>query len=244
MQEGQYESEVGGPFMTIVMHIAGDDGTDWLMGGTTVAKPEAELERPPPALGANRQAEDDGVVTAVPSWFLPFYRRHFGRAQGGAVAAVMEAAARHGKITPNALYEFASSRVVAGRLVLIGDAAHMASPRTAVGGEWRRRYVRITLAASKSESPLLSRDPCAAHTAVLDALGLLEAFSDAARDGKPGGAALIDRALTAYDGPGLARAAELLARSREVSAPVAVQGWPYKEPEGGGDSEGAAAREL
>lgn len=152
--------------MTIVMHIAGDDGTDWLMGGTTVAKPEAELERPPPARGANRQAEDDTVVTKLPDWFLPFYRRHFGSIQGGAIARVMEAAARHGKITPNALYEFASSRVVSGRLVLIGDAAHMASPRTAVGGacgepcclsgEWRN----VTIPCHNS-SPLYTH--CSPH---------------------------------------------------------------------------------
>ena len=117
------------------MHIAADDGTDWLMGGTTVAKPVAEIERPPPAPGANRQASDDAVTVPLAPWFLPFYRRHFGRTRGGEIYRVMAAAAEHGKITPQPLYEFAARRVVNGRLVLIGDAAHMASPRTASGGE-------------------------------------------------------------------------------------------------------------
>ena len=80
----------------------------------------------------------------------------------------------------------------------------------------------------------------AAHTAVLDAYGLLEAFSGTVRAGGAGGpGALVDRGLAAYDGPGRQRAADLLARSLEVSAPVAVQGWPYREEgEGGGGAGG------
>lgn len=54
-----------------------------------------------------------------------------------------------GKITPQPLYEFMADKVVNGRLILMGDAAHMASPRTAAG----------------------------AHTGILDAAGLLEALS-------------------------------------------------------------------
>ena len=102
---------------------------------------------------------------------------------------------QEGKITGQPLYEFASSKVVNGRLLLCGDAAHMASPRTAVG----------------------------AHTAVLDAAALGEAFSAAIQKSKVNKELLIDMALKSYDQPALLRAHQLLARSKEVSAPVSVQ---------------------
>ena len=41
--EGEYGSALGGPFRTILMHIAMDNGEDWLMGGTLVAMPESEV---------------------------------------------------------------------------------------------------------------------------------------------------------------------------------------------------------
>ena len=41
--------------------------------------------------------------------------------------------AEHGKITQHAVWEFCADRVVNGRVVIIGDAAHMASPRTGAG---------------------------------------------------------------------------------------------------------------
>ena len=41
--------------------------------------------------------------------------------------------AKHGKITQHAVWEFCADRVVNGRVVIIGDAAHMASPRTGAG---------------------------------------------------------------------------------------------------------------
>jgi 2-polyprenyl-6-methoxyphenol hydroxylase-like FAD-dependent oxidoreductase len=79
-----------------------------------------------------------------------------------------------GKITPQPLYEFAADKVVNGRLILMGDSAHMASPRTAAG----------------------------AHTGILDAAGLLEALSahpnnidDAIRAYGPGG---LQRARDLY----------------------------------------------
>ena len=66
----------------------------------------------------------------------------------------------------------------------MGDAAHMASPRTAAG----------------------------AHTGVLDAAGLLEAFS-AHPDS-------LDDAIRAYGMGGVQRAKELYLRSKEVSRPL------------------------
>lgn len=204
--EGEHYSSLGGPFFTIHLHVAADDGTDWVMGGVSVAKPESELARKPAAENKrNRQADD--TPTELPPWFLPFYAKHFGGAAGGRVLRVMQAAAAVGKVTPQAQYEFASKRVVAGRLVLLGDAAHMASPRTAAG----------------------------AHTAVLDAAALGDAFAQVAASQRPrsddddGLLKCVDEALAAYDAPALERAAGLYARSRQVSAPVAVQGWSYRD---------------
>jgi|GEM_PF-4394952 len=67
---------------------------------------------------------------------------------------------------------------------MIGDTAHMASPRTAAG----------------------------AHTGILDAAGLLQAFS-----GNPSN---MDQAIAAYAPGGVQRAHDLYARSKEVSRPL------------------------
>jgi 2-polyprenyl-6-methoxyphenol hydroxylase-like FAD-dependent oxidoreductase len=122
-----------------------------------------------------------------------------GGSIGGLAAAValqrLGASVEVFEIAPLPQYEFATSRVVNGHCVLVGDAAHMASPMTAAG----------------------------AHTAVLDAVGLLNAFATA--EGTTGLAepsTVIDRALAAYSGPALERAAALYARSRALSAAVAV----------------------
>jgi 2-polyprenyl-6-methoxyphenol hydroxylase-like FAD-dependent oxidoreductase len=198
----RWESSEGGPFDTIHMHIAADDGHDWVMGGTCIAVPEAEVSRPPPVPGASRQVEAAAAAETAPppDWFLRFFRKHFGRYNRGGVYAVMEAAARVGKVTALPQYEFAAEKVVTGRLVLTGDAAHMASPRTASG----------------------------AHTAVLDAAALYDAFISAASEGGRG-KDLVLRALAAYAGPGRERAAALYRLSRERGASVSVPGWPYKE---------------
>ena len=194
--EGMYSSSLGGPYDSILMRIAKDDGTDWIMGGTTFATPESALDKP--TTGSNRQ-DGGGAVAGTPEWFLPWFRDHFGSYAGGELVRAMAAA----EISSLPQYEFASSRVVLGRLVLIGDAAHMASPRTAAG----------------------------AHTAVLDSAALFEAFAGSAQVGG-GKDKVIDRAIAAYDQPALRRAAQLYARSIEVSANVAVQGWSPSKAKG------------
>ena len=85
-------------------------------------------------------------------------------------------------------YDYAADSVRAGRLLLVGDAAHMASPRTAVG----------------------------AHTAILDALSLRAAFEATTAAVGGGGDDVIDEALRRYSPDGLQRARQLLQRSREV----------------------------
>jgi 2-polyprenyl-6-methoxyphenol hydroxylase-like FAD-dependent oxidoreductase len=185
-------------YATILMKIAKDDGSDWIMGGTSIACPESEIKKP--EMGANRQAGGLEVDDATPSWFLDFYREKFGHVEGGEICRAMEAAAKYGKITPNAQYEFAASSVVQGRIVLVGDAAHTAVPRTAMG----------------------------AHTAILDGLGLLEAFHPllTSTPNTPADwCAIVDMGLAKYGPLGLKRARELYFRSVEASKPVLPPGW-------------------
>jgi 2-polyprenyl-6-methoxyphenol hydroxylase-like FAD-dependent oxidoreductase len=126
--EGEYSD--GGHHRTILMHIALDDGRDFLMGGTAIAAPEGTLA--PPDAGASRQVfgddEGGGKAKGTPAWYLPWFKQHFGRHAGGELYRAHAAAAVHGKISAQPQYEFAASRVVLGRLVLVGDAAHMCVP--------------------------------------------------------------------------------------------------------------------
>ena len=191
--EGEFSN---GFYSTILMHIAKDDGSDWIMGGTSMACPESDVKRP--ALGLNRHAGGVELEDGTPEWFLNFYKEKFGRAAGGELYRAMEAAARHGKITANPQYEFAASKIVAGRIVLVGDAAHTAVPRTAAG----------------------------AHTAVLDGMALLEAFEPALRAARgEWSAAAVERGLRVYEPAALQRARGLYNRSIEVSRPVLPPGW-------------------
>jgi 2-polyprenyl-6-methoxyphenol hydroxylase-like FAD-dependent oxidoreductase len=208
---GEYGSE---HYRTILLPVAQNDGKDFIMGGTAVFTPEEDL----PAHTANvdpvnRQASSDGSSAASIqlsphsplslSNFMALFRSKFGKHAGGEPLRAMEAAAARGKITPLPQHEFAAERVVKGRLLLVGDAAHMASPRTAAG----------------------------AHTAVLDATELFNIFSTVSQS-IPKGSFLsshdIDRALALYAPNGSRRAAELLARSHQVSAEVVPAGWTRK----------------
>jgi 2-polyprenyl-6-methoxyphenol hydroxylase-like FAD-dependent oxidoreductase len=159
----------------MMLQVVQDSGRQWIMGGVGVGVPESEVVRP--ADGANRQ--DMTASQPLPDWFMPFVRRVFRR--HASVVRWLELAQAHGKITPQPLFEFKADRVTNGRLIMIGDAAHMASPRTAAG----------------------------AHTGVLDAAGLLAAFSDHPES--------IDAAIAAYAPGGEQRASALYARSKEVS---------------------------
>jgi len=126
--EGEYSD--GGHHRTMNLHIALNDGRDFLMGGTVIAAPEGTLA--PPDAGASRQVFGDegagGKANGTPAWYLPWFKQHFGRHAGGELYRAHAAAAAHGKISAQPQYEFAASRVVLGRLVLVGDAAHMCVP--------------------------------------------------------------------------------------------------------------------
>jgi 2-polyprenyl-6-methoxyphenol hydroxylase-like FAD-dependent oxidoreductase len=162
----------------MMLQVAQNDGQQWIMGGIGVGVPEGEIVRP--ADGANRQ--DMTASQPLPAWFMPFVHRVFRR--HASVVRWLELALLKGKITPQPLFEFRADRVTNGRLLMIGDAAHMASPRTAAG----------------------------AHTGVLDAAGVMAAFS-----ANPSN---IDGAIAAYAPGGEQRARDLYARSKEVSWPL------------------------
>jgi 2-polyprenyl-6-methoxyphenol hydroxylase-like FAD-dependent oxidoreductase len=193
--EGMYGD--GSFYDTILLKVAADDGRDFVMGGTAVACPESDVQRP--QTGASRQTgagAGAGAGANTPDWFMPFFKERFGSVARGELVKVMEAAARHGKITPQPQYHFAATQVVQGRVVLVGDAAHMGVPRTAAG----------------------------AHTAVMDSVGLAQAFAAAMRAGGAR-AAVVERALAAYEPPALARARQLFDRSVQTSADVLPPGW-------------------
>jgi 2-polyprenyl-6-methoxyphenol hydroxylase-like FAD-dependent oxidoreductase len=146
--------------------------------------PESAVRRPED--GASRHATAFTEPEKLPDWFLPCIRKAFAGQGDGQVVKWLELAASKGKITEQPLFEFKADQVVKGRVVLIGDCAHMASPRTAAG----------------------------AHTGILDAAGLQEAFS------RYQGKNNIDAAINAYESGGKRRAADLYARSKQVSAPL------------------------
>ena len=212
--EGGYENGVYG---VMCLNVACNDGTDLIAGGVSIPADESEVVVP--AKGTNRQTgvAEPSPAAPVPD-ILPLLRKEFRTAAGGKLVEIFEAAARHGKITPNPQYEFAAREVVKGRLVLVGDAAHMAVPRTASG----------------------------AHTAGLDGHALLECFAPLvlkAGGGGGGGAggwdAVVASGLAAYGPPAVARALALYERSIEVSKPVTRPGW-VRGPRGGVRTTGRA----
>ena len=204
--EGVYKS---GIYDTIVLKMAKDDGTDLWTMGTFVATPEEETKQ-----YWNKQVDgksrhggiDDNDDTnskknqqnATPDWFLPHMRRHFGNVPG--LMTLMESIVQKGELKAHPQYEFGNiDRVHNGRILLLGDAAHMASPRTAVG----------------------------AHTAIMDALALRDAFQ--LQHDHDGGNNQdqtcsnsndidIDARIERYSKTGLLNARGLYARTREVSA--------------------------
>lgn len=88
-----------------------------------MAMPEEEVEAPT----RNRQVTT--AMKTVPEWFVPFVRSMFGERNAKFWSSCVE----KGKVSPHPVWELAPDRVVNRRLMLLGDAAHMASPRTGAG---------------------------------------------------------------------------------------------------------------
>jgi 2-polyprenyl-6-methoxyphenol hydroxylase-like FAD-dependent oxidoreductase len=92
--------------------------------GIYMMMPESEVAAP----SRNRQ-----VVTTdangVPEWFLPVVSALFGARN----AKFWEACTTQGNVNSHPVWEFSADTVVNNRIALLGDAAHMASPRTGAG---------------------------------------------------------------------------------------------------------------
>ena len=152
IEEGVYKA---GMYDTIVLKMCKDNGEDvWTMG-TFIATPEEDIQQywQKDIHGKSRHDHNDDDTkqpphnSRVPDWFLPHFQTHFANVPG--LVPLIQAMMVRGEITPHPQFEYGATTVRAGRLLLTGDAAHMASPRTAVG----------------------------AHTAILDALALRAALA-------------------------------------------------------------------
>jgi len=114
----------GVQYATLGFPCAGPAGTGDLWNcGIYMLMPEADVEAP----SRNRQVKSG--IKSVPDWFVPFIHHFFGARN----AKFWQQCSQHGKVSPHPVWELAADRVVAGRIVLLGDAAHMASPRTGAG---------------------------------------------------------------------------------------------------------------
>jgi 2-polyprenyl-6-methoxyphenol hydroxylase-like FAD-dependent oxidoreductase len=92
--------------------------------GVYMAMPESEVEKPT----RNRQVSTHDFKQ-IPDWFLPFIGHLFDKH----TLEFWKTAIQHGKVSPHPVWEFVTEKVVRNRILLLGDAAHMASPRTGAG---------------------------------------------------------------------------------------------------------------
>lgn len=92
--------------------------------GVYMAMPESEVEKPT----KNRQVSIQNFKQ-VSDWFLPFIDHLFDKS----TLKFWETAVQYGKVSPHPVWEFVAEKVVQNRILLLGDAAHMASPRTGAG---------------------------------------------------------------------------------------------------------------
>jgi 2-polyprenyl-6-methoxyphenol hydroxylase-like FAD-dependent oxidoreductase len=148
LEEGVYKS---GIYDTIMLKMAKDSGEDVWCLGTFIATPEDEISgywnKAKDGAGRHHSESDKTTCANVPpDWFQNYFAQHFGHVPG--LSELLEHMIHSGEIQPHPQFEFGAPHVSRGRVVLLGDAAHLANPRTAVG----------------------------AHTVILDALSLRESF--------------------------------------------------------------------
>jgi len=109
-------------YETLGFPCAGPDGPLWNCG-VYMAMPQAEVAAPT----HNRQVAS--AIRYIPDWFVPLTKALFGERN----AEFWADCVKHGKVTPHPIWEFAADPAVAARIALLGDAAHLSSPRTGAG---------------------------------------------------------------------------------------------------------------
>lgn len=92
--------------------------------GVYIPMPADEVEPPT----KNRQV--GGSRKPLPEWFLPLVKNLL---DDDRTTKFWETCVAHGKVAPHPVWEMAADRAVSNRVVLLGDAAHMATPRTGAG---------------------------------------------------------------------------------------------------------------
>ena len=80
------------------------------------------------SLSRNRQVSDN--TKSVPDWFLPLMKRLFPNKKAVKFWSVC---VEKGKVTQHPVFEFGANKVTQNHLLIVGDAAHMISPRTGSG---------------------------------------------------------------------------------------------------------------
>ncbi|MFK7929863.1 MAG: FAD-dependent monooxygenase, partial [Myxococcota bacterium] len=116
-------SVAGVVYETLGFPSAGPDGGVMWNCGVYLATPESEVAAPTRNRQVGTPAKD------VPAWFVPLTRALFNERS----SRFWEECVRQGKVSPHPVWELAADRVFRGRIALLGDAAHMASPRTGAG---------------------------------------------------------------------------------------------------------------
>jgi 2-polyprenyl-6-methoxyphenol hydroxylase-like FAD-dependent oxidoreductase len=118
---------VGGvTYETLGFPCAGPQGPGTLWNcGIYMATPESDVAAPT----RNRQVAGNTTTRQVPDWFVPLAFALFGTENG----RFWESCATLGKVSSHSVWELAADPVVRGSIALLGDAAHMASPRTGAG---------------------------------------------------------------------------------------------------------------
>ena len=126
-------------YKTLGFPCAGPDDEGTLLNcGVYMAMPESEVAVPT----RNRQV-GEGAMKQIPAWFVPFTRALFGDRNADFWAACV----RQGKVSAHPIWEFAADPVARGRIALLGDAAHLASPRTGAGA-YTAMVDEVTLGAA------------------------------------------------------------------------------------------------
>ncbi|KAJ1490424.1 hypothetical protein T484DRAFT_1935015 [Baffinella frigidus] len=102
----------------------------YLQMGVYIAQPEAEITRP--TRGANCRVTVQRAK--APSWFLPLMEKLFVHEAGGDLVRRWRKIVKDDLCEAHPVFELVCERVVAGQVVLVGDAAHLSSPNTSAGG--------------------------------------------------------------------------------------------------------------